>query len=136
MGIRGLLESAKAIAVVGLSEKPERDSYRVASYLLEQGYTIIPVNPGIREWKGIKAYASLSDVPAQVDIVDIFRRSEHVPDIVDEAIGIGAKAVWMQLGIVNEGAAEKARKAGLEVVMDRCIKVEHSSLGIKRLEGK
>jgi predicted CoA-binding protein len=136
MGIREILESARTIAVVGLSDRPERDSYRVAEYLQEQGYAIIPVNPNLHEWKGIKAYTSLSDVPDKVDIVDIFRRSEHVPGIVQEAIRIGAKAVWMQLGVVHEGAAEKARAAGLGVVMDRCIKIEHSALRIKRLQGK
>jgi predicted CoA-binding protein len=128
MEIGEILRSTKTIAVVGLSDKPERDSYRVASYLLEHGYEIIPVNPKIKEWKGIRAYASLSDVEEQVDIVDIFRRSEYVPGIVDEAIGIGAKTVWMQLGVIHEGAAEKAREAGLNVVMDRCAKVEHAKL--------
>lgn len=130
MDMAALLESAKTIALVGLSDKPDRPSYDVASYLLDNGYTIIPVNPNISEWNGIKAYQSLSEIPKEVkvDIVDIFRRSEHVPPIVDEAINIGAKVVWMQLGVINEEAAEKARKAGLEVVMDRCMKIEHARL--------
>ena len=120
----------KTIAVVGLSDKPERPSYDVASYLSAHGYRIIPVNPRIREWKGIKAYPTLSDIPKEekVDVVDIFRKSEDVPPIVDEAIKIGAKAVWMQLGIVNEESAARARAAGLGVVMDRCMKVEHGKL--------
>lgn len=132
MDIPSILRQAETIAIVGLSDKPERPSYDVASYLLEQGYTIIPVNPNIAEWRGIKAYRSLSDIPRDirgiVDVVDIFRKSGDVPPIVDEAIRIGAKAVWMQLGIVNEEAAAKARKAGLIVVMDRCMKIEHMKL--------
>ncbi len=131
MDIPQLLKEARAIAVVGLSDKPERPSYDVAEYLMGHGYTIIPVNPNIHEWKGLKAYASLQDIPAgaEVDVVDVFRKSEDVPPVVDEAIKIGAGAVWMQLGIVNEAAAEKARKAGLFVVMDRCMKIEHMKLG-------
>ncbi len=130
MDIPSILRGSKTIAVVGLSDKPERPSYDVASYLIGKGYRIIPVNPMISEWKGLKAYGSLSDIPKEerVDVVDIFRRSEDVPPVVDEAIRIGAKAVWMQLGIVNEGAAAKAREAGLSVVMDRCMKIEHMRL--------
>lgn len=126
-----ILRKSKRIAVVGLSDKPERPSYDVASYLAAHGYVIIPVNPMISEWKGIKAYASLSDIPRdeRVDVVDIFRKSEDVPPIVEEAIKIGAKAVWMQLGIANEAAAERAREAGLSVVMDKCMKIEHARLG-------
>ncbi|MEW6035096.1 MAG: CoA-binding protein [Candidatus Micrarchaeota archaeon] len=131
MDIPQLLREARTIAVVGLSDKPERPSYDVAEYLMGHGYTIIPVNPNIHEWKGLKAHASLRDIPAgaKVDVVDVFRKSEDVPPVVDEAIKIGAGAVWMQLGIVNEAAAEKARKAGLFVVMDRCMKIEHMKLG-------
>lgn len=130
MGIPEILRNSKVIAVVGLSDKPERPSYGVASYLLEHGYTIIPVNPNIGAWKGLKAYASLADIPksVRVDVVDIFRKSEDVPPVVDEAIKIKAKAVWMQLGVVNEAAAAKARAAGLNVVMDRCMKIEHARL--------
>ncbi len=133
MDIAEILRRARTIAVVGLSDKPERPSYDVASYLAEHGYRIIPVNPMIREWKGLKAYASLKDIPPgeRIDVVDIFRRSEDVPPVVDEAIAIGAGAVWMQLGIVNEAAAAKARKAGLSVVMDRCMKIEHAKLKSK-----
>jgi uncharacterized protein len=130
MEIPEILRTAKTIAVLGLSDKPERPSYGVASYLLEHGYSIIPVNPNIAEWKGLKAYASLDAIPksVHVDVVDIFRRSEDVPPVVEEAIKIGAKTVWMQLGIVNEQAAQKARNAGLSVVMDRCMKIEHLRL--------
>lgn len=125
-----LLRSAKTVAVVGLSDDPARPSHQVASYLMSKGYRIIPVNPGLREWEGIRAYPSLSAIPKEVkvDIVDIFRRSEHVLPIVEQAIEIGAKAVWMQLGVINEGAAEKARRAGLEAVMDLCMKSEHMRL--------
>ncbi|MBI5222879.1 CoA-binding protein [Candidatus Micrarchaeota archaeon] len=130
MDIKSILKSSKIIAVVGLSDKQERPSYDVATYLMEHGYTLIPVNPMISQWKGLKAYPSLSEIPREIkiDIVDIFRKSEDVPPIVDEAISIGAKVVWMQLGIVNESAADKAKSAGLQVVMDRCIKIEHAKL--------
>ncbi len=129
--IRGILRSAKTVAVVGLSDKPERPSYGVASYLMEHGYRIIPVNPNITEWKGMKAYGSLLEIPkgTKIDVVDVFRRSELVPPVVDEAIAIKARTVWMQLGVVNEAAADKARKAGLNVVMDKCMKIEHSRMG-------
>jgi len=126
--IESILKNSKTIAVVGLSDRPERPSYQVASYLLEQGYRIIPVNPNISEWRGIRVYGSLSEIKEKVDVVDIFRRSEHVPGIVDEAIKIGAKVVWMQLGVANQEAAEKAKAAGLKVVMNRCMKIEHSKL--------
>ena len=128
MDIKEILENSKTIAVVGLSDNPERDSYSVAEYLLNHGYTIIPVNPKIKQWKGIRAYASLMEIPGEIDIVDIFRRSEFVPEIVDEAIEKNAKTVWMQLGVINEDAAEKAKKAGLNVVMDKCMRIEHSRL--------
>jgi predicted CoA-binding protein len=126
--MESILKNSKTIAVVGLSDRPERPSYQVASYLLEQGYRIIPVNPNISEWRGIRVYGSLSEIKEKVDVVDIFRRSEHVPGIVDEAIKIGAKVVWMQLGVANQQAAEKAKAAGLKVVMNRCMKIEHSKL--------
>jgi predicted CoA-binding protein len=125
-----IMKESKAIAVVGISEKPERPSYDVASYLLAHGYAIIPVNPNLpgMEWRGIKAYATLSEAESdgrRIDAVDIFRKSEDVPRIVDEAVNIKANAVWMQLGIVNEAAAARARGAGLMVVMDKCMKIEH-----------
>lgn len=132
MDIPQILRSAKVVAVVGLSDKPERPSYDVAEYLMKHGYTIIPVNPklGAGVWKGVKVYPSLSKIPRsiRVDVVDIFRKSEDVLPVVEEAIAIGAKTVWMQLGVINEAAADKARKAGLNVVMNRCIKIEHMKL--------
>jgi predicted CoA-binding protein len=124
--ISDLLETAQTIAVVGLSDNPDRSSYGVAEYLQGIGYRIIPVNPAITEWKGIPVVASLKEIDMPVDIVDIFRRPEHVPPHVDEAIEIGARAVWMQQGIRNEEAAQKAEAAGLMVVQDRCIALEHS----------
>ncbi|MCZ7399412.1 MAG: CoA-binding protein [Candidatus Methanoperedens sp.] len=116
----------RTIAVVGISDDPERPSHFVASFLESHGYKIIPVNPKLTEWEGKKCYPDLVSIPEKVDVVDIFRRSEAVPPIVDEAIKIKAKAVWMQEGIVNEEAAAKARDAGIEVVMDRCMKKEYA----------
>src|SRR5438067_1044672 len=124
-----LLKSSRTVAVVGLSSRRMRPSHGVSEYLQHAGYKIIPVNPNESEVLGQKAYARLEDVPEPIDIVDVFRRSEYVPDIVDSAIRIGAKAVWMQEGVVHETAAEKARQAGLAVVMDRCILKEHRRLG-------
>jgi predicted CoA-binding protein len=123
--VRDLLRTARTIAVVGLSDKPERDSYRVAAYLQRQGYRVIPVNPALSTVLGEKAYACLEDVPVPIDVVDIFRKPEAIPAIVDAAIAVGAKAVWMQEGIVHNAAADRARAAGLRVVMNRCILKEH-----------
>jgi predicted CoA-binding protein len=114
--------------VVGLSAEPERPSYRVAQYLKEHGYRIIPVNPGCEEILGEKCYPSLEDIPFPVEVVDIFRKVEAIPAIVEEAIRLKAKAVWMQLGLVEPASAQKARNAGLKVVMDHCLKVEHARL--------
>jgi uncharacterized protein len=122
--ITALLSSAKTIAVVGLSSKAHRPSYGVARYLQSAGYHVIPVNPNESGVLGEKCYPRLEDIPEKVDIVDIFRRSELVPEVVESAIQIGARAVWMQEGVVNETAAERARRAGLVVVMDLCIAVE------------
>jgi uncharacterized protein len=124
--IRELLKSAKTIAVVGLSSNPERPSYGVAKYLQSHGYKIIPVNPAENEVLGAKSYASLRDIPERVDIVDVFRKSEAVPAIANDAIAIGAKALWLQLGVVNDEAAAKARAVGLNFVQDQCIAVDHS----------
>lgn len=118
----------KTIAVVGISDDPERPSHFVASFLGSHGYKIIPVNPKLTEWEGKKCYPDLLSIPEKVDVVDIFRRAEAVPPIVDEAIKIKAKVVWMQEGIVNEEAAAKARAAGIEVVMDKCMKKEYIML--------
>ena len=123
--IAHILDTAKTIAVVGLSSNPSRPSYNVASYMQSHGYRIVPVNPNETEVLGEKAYASLEDVPEKIDVVDIFRKSEEVAAHVDEAIRIGAAAVWMQEGVVNREAAARAQAAGMEVVMDRCILKEH-----------
>src|SRR5450631_4085062 len=124
--ITELLKSAETIAVVGLSDSPRRTSYSVSQYMQSQGYRIIPVNPAIAESLGEKAYASLLDVPKKIDIVNIFRRSEFVPEFVEEAIRLKLPAIWMQEGVIHEVAAEKARQAGIFVVMDRCILREHA----------
>jgi len=126
--IAELLKSAKTIAVVGLSDNPARTSYGVSAYMQSQGYRIIPVNPAISEALGEKAYPTLSEVPEKIDIVNVFRRPEHVPEVVDEAIRLGVPAIWMQEGVVHEEAAEKARQAGIFVVMNRCILKEHGRL--------
>jgi len=126
--IAELLTSARVIAVVGLSSKKHRPSYGVSEYMQRAGYRIIPVNPNEESVLGEKAYPSLEDVPEKVDIVNIFRRSEFVPEIVEQAIRAGAKAIWMQEGVVHEEAAGRARQAGLTVVMDRCILKEHRRL--------
>lgn len=120
-----LLKSSKIIAVVGLTNSAIRPSYGVSRYMQSRGYRIIPVNPNITESLGEKAYASLTDVADKVDIVNIFRRSEAVPEVVDEAIELKVPAIWMQEGVVHEQAAEKARRAGIFVVMDKCILKEH-----------
>jgi uncharacterized protein len=120
-----LLRNAKTIAVVGLSDSPLRPSYGVTAYMQGQGYRIIPVNPQIESCLGEKAYASLLDVPEKIDIVNIFRRPEFVEEIVDEAIQLKVPAIWMQEDVIHEKAAEKARQAGIFVVMDRCILKEH-----------
>lgn len=129
--IEAIFRETKTIAVVGLSPNAMRDSHRVARYLKAQAYRIIPVNPNADEVLGERCYPTLAGVPEPVDLVDIFRRSEDVPPIVDEAIAKGARAVWMQLGIVNQDAAEKASRAGLDVVMDKCTQIEHRALHLK-----
>ena len=123
--IESILSECQTIAVVGLSSNQMRPSYGVARYLQQKGYRIIPVNPNETEVLGEKAYASLSDVPEKFDLVDIFRRSEEAAHHVDEAIRLGAKAVWMQDGVIDEAAAERAQAAGLMVVMDDCILRQH-----------
>jgi uncharacterized protein len=123
--ITEILRQAKTIAVVGLSDNPLRPSHGVGAYLQSQGYRIIPVNPQIRESLGEKAYPSLLDVPEKIDVVDIFRRPEFVEEVVDEAIQLKVPTVWMQEEVIHEKAAAKARQAGIFVVMDRCILLEH-----------
>ncbi len=123
--ITKILKQTRTIAVVGLSSRPERASLRVAKYLQSAGYKIVPVNPNETEVLGAKSYATLDEVKDPIDLVEVFRQSSFVPEIVDAAIRIGAKAIWMQEGVVNEAAATKAREAGLDVVMDRCMMKEH-----------
>jgi predicted CoA-binding protein len=123
--IRELLERAKTVAVVGLSDSPLRPSHGVSAYMQAQGYKIIPVNPNIRESLGEKSWCSLAEVPEKIDIVNIFRRPQFVEEVVDQAIKLKIPAVWMQEEVINERAAQKARKAGMFVVMDRCILKEH-----------
>lgn len=126
--LKALLSHAKTIAVVGASPKPWRDSGAIAEFLAKKGYKVFPVNPMYQEVLGMKCYPDLKSVPEKIDIVDIFRNPDEVMPVIDDAISVGAKSVWMQLNVVNEQAAEKAEKAGLRVVMDLCIAVEHRSL--------
>jgi uncharacterized protein len=126
--VRELLTVSRTIAVVGLSTNPSRASFQVSRYMQREGYTIIPVNPGITQALGEHAVPNLKSIPGPIDIVNIFRRSEFVPDIVEEAIAVHARAIWMQLGIMHEAAARRASDAGLQVVMDQCIMIEHSRL--------
>ena len=126
--VQRILETTKTIAVVGLSDKPDRDSYQVAAYLQQQGYRIIPINPRAKEVLGEKAYASLREISEPVEVVQIFRRAEEVLPIVDDAIAVGAKVIWMQSGIVNEDAAARAEAAGLKVIMDACMRSAHRTL--------
>jgi len=127
-GIKEILRNHRTVAVVGLSPKPERDSHKVARYLQDEGYQVVPINPGQKEILGKPCYPNLKALPFPVEIVDIFRRPDAVGPIVDDAITIGAKVIWMQLGIANNEAARKAREAGLEVVMSKCIKIEHMNM--------
>ena len=126
--LKRILESTKTIAVVGMSNKVHRPSYFVGKYLMDHGYTVYPVNPTFSEVLGLKAYSSLEEIPEPVDMVDCFRRSDQMSALAESAIQIGAKVLWMQLGVINEEAAQMARAAGLEVVMDRCTKIEHARL--------
>jgi len=127
-GIRRILDNHKVVAMVGLSPKEDRPSNIVARYLMAHGYTVIPVNPGQKEILGQTCYASLRDIPVQVGMVDVFRNAADVPPLAAEAIAIGAQSLWLQLGIVHQQAAETAAAAGLDVVMDRCPKIEHARL--------
>ena len=127
-GLRRILTDNRVIAVVGLSANWHRPSYFAAKYMLEHGYTIVPVNPGQSEILGQKCYARLAEIPRKVDIVDCFRKPEDIPPVAAEAVAIGARVLWMQLGVINREAARSASAAGLEVVMDRCVKIEHARL--------
>jgi hypothetical protein len=126
--MRQILTNSKTIASVGLSSNPAKESYGIVQYLMSQGYDIFPVNPTADEILGVKTYPDLLSIPHPVDVVQVFRRPEDVPPVVDQAIQIGAKVVWMQVGIINREAAEKARAAGLQVVMDHCMREEHRRL--------
>jgi len=126
--LRRILKENRVIAVVGLSANWWRPSYFAAKYMQEHGYRVIPVNPAYQEVLGEKCYPSLSAIPFKVDVVDCFRKSEEIGSLADEAIAIGARCLWMQLGVINPDAAAKARAAGLDVVMDRCVKIEHARL--------
>ncbi len=131
--IRQLLQETQTVAVVGWSPKPDRPSHDVAAYMHKHGYSIYPVNPTVQSSADQPVFATLADIQVPIDVVDVFRRAEDVPEVVEAAIAIGAKAIWLQLGIINEEAAQRASDAGLKVVMDRCMKVD-----IQRLlpEGK
>ncbi len=131
--IKALLERVHTVAVVGYSDKSDRPSNQIAEYLAQHGFDVYRVNPTLASDPGVNAegkriYASLADIPVPIDVVDVFRRPEHVPEVVQEAVDVGAKAIWMQLGIINEEAARSADAAGLDVVMDRCMKVESKRL--------
>jgi len=126
--MRDILLSTKTIASVGLSSNTEKESYWIVSYLKEQGYHVIPVNPTATEILGEKAYPNLESVPEKIDVVQVFRKPEDVMPVVEDAIKVGAKVVWMQEGIINEEAAQKAREAGLQVVMDACMRATHRRL--------
>lgn len=131
--LHDLLAAARSIAVVGHSDKPYRDSYRIGSYLRAAGYVVYPVNPTLRTLNGEIVYPDLRAVPDPIDIVNVFRRSEFLPQIVEDAIAVGARALWTQLGVVHPAAIQRAQAAGLTVVQDRCIMVEHRRLGLPRL---
>ena len=126
--LRRILRTYKTVAVVGLSDRPDRDSHRVAAYLQQHGYRIVPVNPNVATVLGEPAYPGLREVPAPVDVVDIFRKPDAVPEIVEDAIAMGARVIWMQEGIAHNAAADRARAAGLEVVMNKCMLKEHRKL--------
>lgn len=126
--LKNILDASHVIAVVGLSADPQKVSHRVAAYLKDHGYRIIPVNPSVEEVLGEKSYPDLQSIPEKVDVVEVFRRPEYLPEVADEAISIGAKVLWMQTGIRSEDAAEKARAAGLTVVQDACMMERHSRL--------
>jgi len=127
-GLRRLLENTRNIAVVGMSANPDRPSNEVAQYLRRAGYTVIPVNPAYREILGEKCYPGLREVPVEIDLVDVFRNPDDVMPIVEDAIAVGAKSLWLQLGVIAPGAVARAEAAGLAVVMDRCTKIEHRRL--------
>lgn len=123
--IERLVHESRTVAVVGLSPDPRRPSHGVARYLVSAGLTVHPVNPGITEWQGLRAYPTLADVPGPIDVVDVFRRPQHAVEVARAAVAAGAGALWLQMGVVSEEAAGIAAEGGLDVVMDRCLAVEH-----------
>jgi predicted CoA-binding protein len=126
--IKQILEESRTVAVVGASQKPWRDSNSIAHFLVKRGYTVYPVNPKYEEIDGMKCYPDVKSIPAKIDIVDVFRQSSAVPDIVEDAMRADAKTLWLQYGVIHEQAAERAEKAGLQVIMDRCIAVDYRQL--------
>ncbi len=126
--IKNILSEAKTIAIIGLSNKPHRESYMVGRYLKDHGYTVIPVHPNIDEWEGLKVYGNLGDIPGDVDIVDIFRRADAIGDLVPEIVAKKPKVAWLQLGIVNNEASKEMRSEGIVVVQNKCMKIEHTTL--------
>jgi predicted CoA-binding protein len=129
-GIRELLETTRTIALVGASPNPQRASHAVMHYMMDRGYRVIPVNPNEKEILGQRVYATLQDIPEPVDMVDVFRTAEAAGPVCDEAIAIGAKSIWLQLGVINEAGAQRAEAAGLKVVMDRCPAIDMPRLGM------
>jgi hypothetical protein len=127
-GIRRILQEARTIAVVGASQKPWRDSNNIAHFLMRKGYTVYPVNPKYTEIDGVRCYPDVKSIPEKVDIVDVFRQSSAVPEVVTDAIAAGAKILWLQYGVIHEEAAARAEQAGLKVVMDHCIAVDHRQM--------
>jgi uncharacterized protein len=128
---REILETARVIAVVGCSDTPMRDSYRIAAFLQRHGYTIYPVNPTIESALGVKSYPDVRSIPERVDLVNVFRRPEAVPEVVDDAIAAGARAIWLQLGVGNDAAEQRARATGMDVVSEQCIAVVFRLLGVR-----
>lgn len=126
--IKKILKTCKKIAIVGISPKEERDSNKVAKYLMEKGYEIVPVNPGQKKILGRRCFKAFKDIPFQVDLVDLFLNPSRIPTVVDQIIEKGVNVIWMQLGVVHNESAEKARKAGIQVVMNKCIKIEHMNM--------
>jgi predicted CoA-binding protein len=134
--VKEILDRTKRIAVVGISDKPDRASYQVSAYMQQAGYEIIPINPRIDNVLGVKAYASLQEVEGEIDMVNVFRRSSETPPVAEAAVQAGAKTLWLQLGISNEVAYRLANDAGLNVIMDRCIKIEHADIERHRRLGR
>lgn len=130
--LKEILEQAHTIAVVGCSDRPWRDSHRIASFLQDQGYKVYPVNPTLETVLGMKCYPTVASIPEKVDLVNVFRRPEFVPEVVDDAIAAGASVLWLQLGVTHPEAEERARAAGMEVVADHCIAVEYRTVGVRR----